>query len=107
MKAGKQHSALEVIEKEPLNRRAFSVEFKAEVVRYKKAENLSLPECGRKFEVLPKLNRDWEKQYDAGPPPRQRKFGSASSCIPFFVSIEANRKFKTPFPISSVRLNGC
>ena len=51
MKAGKQHSALEVIKKEPLNRRAFTVEFKAEVVRYKKAENLSLPECGRKFEV--------------------------------------------------------
>ena len=51
MKAGKQHSALEVIEKEPLNRRAFTVEFKAEVVRYKKAENLSLPECGRKLEV--------------------------------------------------------
>ena len=66
MKAGKQHSALEVIKKEPLNRRAFTVEFKAEVVRYKKAENLSLPECGRKFEVLPKLIRDWEKQYDAG-----------------------------------------
>ena len=43
-----------------------AVEFKAEVVRYKKAENLSLPECGRKFEVLPKLIRDWEKQYDAG-----------------------------------------
>jgi len=29
-----------------LKRRVFSVEFKAEVVRYKKAENLSLPECG-------------------------------------------------------------
>ena len=39
MKADKQHSALEVIKKEPLNRRAFTVEFKAEVVRYKKAEN--------------------------------------------------------------------
>ena len=51
MKAGKQHSALEVIKKEPLNRRAFTVEFKAKVVRYKKAENLSLPECDRKFEV--------------------------------------------------------
>ena len=66
MKADKQHSALEVIKKEQLKRRAFSVEFKAEVVRYKKAENLSLPECSRKFEVLPKLIRDWEKQYDAG-----------------------------------------
>ena len=51
MKADKQHSALEVIKKEQLKRLVFSVEFKAEVVRYKKAENLSLPECGRKFEV--------------------------------------------------------
>jgi len=49
-----------------LKRRVFSVEFKAEVVRDQKAENLSLPECGRKFEVLPKLIHDWEKQYDAG-----------------------------------------
>ena len=53
MKADKQHSALEVIKKEQLKRRAFSVEFKAEAVRYEKAENLSLPECGRKLEVLP------------------------------------------------------
>ncbi len=51
MKANKQHSALEVIKKEQLKRRVFTVEFKAEVVRYKKAENLSLPECGRKFET--------------------------------------------------------
>ena len=77
------------------------MEFKAEVVRYEKAENLSLPECGQKFEVLPKLIRDWEKKYDAGPPPRQVKFGSASSSIPYFVSIEAKRKFKTNFPVSS------
>ena len=39
MKADKQHSALEVIKKEQLKRCMFSVEFKAEVVRYKKAEN--------------------------------------------------------------------
>ena len=32
MKADKQHSALEVIKKEQLKRRVFSVEFKAEVV---------------------------------------------------------------------------
>ena len=51
MTADKQHSALKVIKKEQLKRLVFSVEFKAEVVRYKKAENLSLPECGRKFEV--------------------------------------------------------
>ena len=44
MKADKQHSALEVIKKEQLKRRVFSVEFKAEVVRYKKAEE---PEFAR------------------------------------------------------------
>ena len=58
MKAYNHHSTLKVIKKEQLKRRAFSVEFKAEVVRYKKAENLSLPVCSRKFEVLPKLIRD-------------------------------------------------
>ena len=46
MKAAKQHSALEVIKKKQLKRRVFTVEFKSEVVRHKKAENLSLPECG-------------------------------------------------------------
>ena len=66
MKADKQHNALEVIKKEQLKRRVFTVEFKAEVVRHKKAENLSLAECGRKFEVLPKLVQHWEKQYEAG-----------------------------------------
>ncbi len=44
MKADNQHSALEVIKKEQLKRRVFSVEFKAEVVRYKKAEE---PEFAR------------------------------------------------------------
>ncbi len=59
MTADKQHSALEVIKKEQLKRRVFSVEFKAEEMRYKKAENLSLPECGRKFEVrYPRLKLD-------------------------------------------------
>ncbi len=47
MKANKQHSALEVIKKEQLKRRVFTVEFKAGVVRHKKAENLTLAECGR------------------------------------------------------------
>ena len=47
MKANKQHSALEVIKKEQLKRRVFTVEFKAEVVRHKKAENLTLAECGK------------------------------------------------------------
>ena len=61
MKADKQHNALEVIKKEQLKRRVFAVEFKAEVVRHKKAENLSFAECARKFEVLPKLIQHWEK----------------------------------------------
>ncbi len=66
MKQGHQHSSLDVIKKEPLKRRVFTVEFKAEVVRHKKAENLSFADCGRKFEVLPKLIQNWEKQYEAG-----------------------------------------
>ena len=44
-----------------MKRGVFTLEFKAEVVRHKKAENLSLAECGRKFAVLPKLIDDWEK----------------------------------------------
>ena len=35
-------------------------------MRHKKAENLSATECGRKFDVLPKLIQQWEKQYEAG-----------------------------------------
>src|SRR5450631_4442883 len=66
MKALKKNNALEGIKKEQLKRRVFTLEFKAEVVRHKKAENLSLAECGRKFEVLPKLIQQWEKQYEAG-----------------------------------------
>jgi transposase len=66
MKADKQHNALDGIKKEQLKRRVFTLEFKAEVVRHKKAENLTLVECGRKFEVLPKLVQHWEKQYEAG-----------------------------------------
>ena len=66
MKATKKNSALEGIKKEQLKRRVFAVEFKAEVVRHKKAENLSTADCARKFDVLPKLIQHWEKQYDAG-----------------------------------------
>ena len=66
MKAVKKHSALEGIKKEQLKRRVFTLDFKAEVVRHRKAENLSFAECGRKFEILPKLIQDWEKQYEAG-----------------------------------------
>ena len=66
MKAGKKNNALEGIKKEQLKRRVFTLDFKAEVVRHKKAENLSWAECGRKFDVLPKLVQQWEKQYEAG-----------------------------------------
>lgn len=66
MKAVKKHSALEGIKKEQLKRRVFTLDFKAEVVRHRKAENLSFAECGRKFEILPKLIQAWEKQYEAG-----------------------------------------
>ena len=66
MNAAKKHSGLEGIKKEQLKRRVFTLEFKAEVVRHKKAEKLTLAECGRKFDVLPKLIQDWEKQYEAG-----------------------------------------
>jgi transposase len=47
-------------------RRKFTLEFKAEVVRHKRAENLTLLETGRKFDVLPKLVQRWEEQYAAG-----------------------------------------
>lgn len=43
-----------------------TLEIKAEVVRHKKAENLSCVEYGRKFDVLPKMIQQWEKQYEAG-----------------------------------------
>ena len=66
MKVGKKNNVLEGIKKEQLKRRTFTLEFKAEVVRHKKAENLSWAECGRKFDVLPKLVQHWEKQYEAG-----------------------------------------
>jgi transposase-like protein len=66
MKAAKKHNALGGIKKEQLKRRMFTLEFKAEVVRHKKAENPGFAECGRKFEVLPKLIQQWEKRYEAG-----------------------------------------
>jgi transposase-like protein len=39
-------------------RRVFTLEFKAEVVRHKKADGLSLAETGKKFDLLPKLVKD-------------------------------------------------
>ena len=66
MKAGKKNTALEGIKKVQLKRATFTLEFKAEVVQREKAENLSLAEFGRKFEVLRKLVKQWEKQNEAG-----------------------------------------
>jgi hypothetical protein len=42
----------------------FTLEFKAEVVCRKKAQSHSVTECGRMFNVLPKLILAWEKQYE-------------------------------------------
>ena len=47
-------------------RRAFTLDYKAEVVRHKKAENLTATQTGAKFDLLPKLVQQWEKQYQAG-----------------------------------------
>ena len=66
MKQDKKHNGLDVIKKEQLKRRVFTLDFKAEVVRHKKAENQSWADGDRKFDVLPKLVQHWEKQYEAG-----------------------------------------
>ena len=66
MKSGEKNNVLAGIKKEQLKRRVFTLEFKAEVVWHKKAENLSASECGRKFDVLPRLVPRREKQYEAG-----------------------------------------
>ena len=66
MKQGNKHTGLESIKKEQLKRRTFTLEFKAEVVRHRKAENLSYADCAEKFDILPKLVKDWEKLYEAG-----------------------------------------
>ena len=49
-----------------VSRRVFTVEYKAEVVRHKRAENLSFVETGKKFDVLPKLVQQWETLYESG-----------------------------------------
>ena len=66
MKTDKKNNALEGIKKEQLKRRVFTLEFKAEVVRHRKAGNLNFAECGRKFDVSPKMVQDWERLYEAG-----------------------------------------
>jgi len=71
MKSGKKNNVLDGSKNEQLKRRVFTLEFKAEVLRHKKAENLSPTECRRKFDVLPKMVQQWGKtirsgQIDAG-----------------------------------------
>lgn len=87
MKRGQQHSSLDGIKKEQLKRRVFAIPFKVEVVRHKKAENLSYADCGRKFEVLPKLIQHWERQYDAGE-----------------LTVEAGRRAVSPEQAENLRL---
>ncbi len=64
MKADKKNNGLEGIKKAPFKRLNFKFEFKAEAVRCKKAESLSLADCAREFDVLAKLVQRWEKQYE-------------------------------------------
>ena len=47
-------------------RRAFTLEYEAEVVRHELAENLTATQTGAKFDLLPKQVQQWEKQYQAG-----------------------------------------
>lgn len=66
MKAGNENNVLKGIKKEQLKQRIFTLEFKAEVLCHKKAESHSFTERGRKFDVLPKLIQESEKQYEPG-----------------------------------------
>ena len=54
------------VDKLKLARRTFMLEFKADVVRHRKAENLSWADAGKAFDVLPKLVKEWESLYDKG-----------------------------------------
>ena len=54
------------VDKVKLARRTFTLEFKADVVRHRKAENLSWADAGKAFDVLPKLVKEWEALYDKG-----------------------------------------
>ena len=49
-----------------IERRPFTLEYKAEVVRYKKAESLSFVETGKKFDVLQKLYGSGQLTAEAG-----------------------------------------
>ena len=59
-------SSAEPVDKMKLARRTFTLEFKADVVRHRKAENLGWTDAGKAFDVLPKLVKDWEVLYDKG-----------------------------------------
>ena len=59
-------STVRPVDKMKLARRTFTLEFKADVVRHRKAENLSWTDAGKAFDVLPKLVKDWEALYDKG-----------------------------------------
>ena len=54
------------VDKMKLARRTFTLEFKADVVRHRKAENLSWADAGKAFDVLPKRVKEWEALYDKG-----------------------------------------
>ena len=56
----------EPVDKMKLARRTFTLEFKADVVRHRKAENLSWTDAGKAFDLLPKLVKEWEALYDKG-----------------------------------------
>ena len=53
MTSGKKNNVLERIKKEQLKRRVFTLEFKAEVVRHRKAENLSFQNAGASLMCCP------------------------------------------------------
>ena len=54
------------MDKVQLARQTFTLEFKADVVRHRKAENLSWADADKAFDVLPKLVEAWEAQYSKG-----------------------------------------
>lgn len=64
MKKGNKHNVAESIKKAQLRRRVFTLDFKAEVARHKKVENLTFYQCGKKFDVLSMLIQRWAKQFE-------------------------------------------
>lgn len=49
-----------------LRRRTFTLEFKIEVVKLKRDQNLTYIEVGRWLDILPKLIQRWDKRHEAG-----------------------------------------